>query len=80
MEACLPSEHRIPFEEIIDRAGQWMGEEGQGLALAMCMLQASEIFWPPGSVPPQQDRRLRAGPRESGMPNLRARGPGAFAR
>jgi hypothetical protein len=80
MEEFLHIEHRIPFEEIIDRSGQFMGYDGQGFALAMFMLQASELFLPHWIVPQKQDSRLREGPLERGIPNLRARGPGAFAR
>ena len=80
MEELLPTEHRIPFQEIIDRSGQFRREDGQGFALAMFILQASEIFLTPRIVPQKQDGSLREGPFEIGVTNLRPRGPGAFAR
>ena len=72
--------HRIPFQEIRDRSGQCMRSDGHGFALALFILQASEIFLPHRSVPQKQDSSLREGPREIGIANLRTRGPGAFAR
>jgi hypothetical protein len=56
-----------------------MGAEGPGFTLAMLMLEARVICLPHGMVAQQQDSRLRAGPREIRMPQLRPRGPGAVA-
>lgn len=72
--------HRIPFQESIDRSGQLMRSDGQGFALALLILPASELFLPPRLVPQQPDGSLREGPGERGVTHRRPRGPGAFAR
>src|SRR5437899_2802815 len=80
MEELLPIKPRIPFEDGRDRPGPLMREDGQGVALALFMLQASQIGLPQWMVPPQQDSSFRDGPLEMGMAHLRASGPGALAR
>lgn len=47
---CLPS-----HQEVIDGTGQTMGEAGQRLTLAMCLLKCRELFLPLGILPQKQD-------------------------
>jgi hypothetical protein len=49
-----------------------MGEDGEGLALAVCFLQAGEICLARSVAPEEQDGRFGEGPLQGGVPDLRA--------
>jgi hypothetical protein len=49
-----------------------MGEDGEGLALAVCFLQAGERLLARSVAPEAQDGRFGAGPLKGGVPALRA--------
>jgi hypothetical protein len=44
MEKCVHIERRIPFQHVIDRSCQLVGQDGQGLALAVLFLQPAQVF------------------------------------
>jgi len=70
----MPLARRVPCSPVIHGARQLLGQEGQGFALAVCVLQFREVLLARGMVPQQQDGRFRAGPLELGVADLCARG------
>jgi hypothetical protein len=69
-----PIERRSPFQHGVHGPSQLMGAYGEGLALAVCFLQAGEIFLARIVAPEEHDGRCGEGPRQGGVPALRARG------
>jgi hypothetical protein len=72
VEGFLHIEHRVTFEHVIDGPGQFVSQDGQGLAILF--LQAGQLLLARGIGPQKQDRGFREGPFEIGIANLGARG------
>src|SRR2546430_12717459 len=79
METRAPVEGRFSCAHVIDGTRPLMGQDGQRLALAMLLLQSSQIFLPPWVIPEEQHSRFREGPREGGVADFRARSAIALA-
>jgi hypothetical protein len=56
-----------------------MGEDGQGLALAVMFRQAGQVLLPHRMIPEEPDRGVGEGPLAGGVAHRRPRGPIAFA-
>jgi hypothetical protein len=63
----LPIESDVSFEQVIDGAGQLLGQESQGFPLAVFFLQAGEVFLGCRMVSQEQDSGFRKGPFEMGI-------------
>src|SRR5262249_13170446 len=74
INSCLALKHAI------NRPSEPMGQDGEGFALAMFMLYASQAFLPCGVVAQEQRSRFGKSPCEVGMADLFARGAQAFTR
>ena len=61
-----------PFQQIIDRPSQFMGQDRQGLALPVFVLEARQIFVAPRIVAEKQASRFGKSPLEIGVADLRA--------
>ena len=73
LEQRVSSDGPPPFSPVLDRPGALVGQDGQRLALAGCLLSAGQRLWAHGRVAEAQDGRCRAGPLERRMA---ARGAG----
>jgi hypothetical protein len=73
-------EGRLSWAHVVDGTSQLMGEDGQGLALAVVLLQAGQVFLPHRLSPEEQDRGFGEGPLEVGVANFCPRGPLTLAR
>ena len=74
LEQGVGIERSPPFHQVIDRPGQLMGQDRQGLALAVLFLSAGQIRLARRSVAEAQDGRVGEGPLEIRMADLGARG------
>ena len=63
---------------MIHGACQLLGQEGQGFALAVFVLQFRQVLLASGIVPQKEDRRFRKGPCELGIADLFAGSAVAF--
>ena len=72
LEKGVELERDSPFQHIIDRPGQFMGQDRQGLALPVFVLEARQIFLAPRIVAEKQDGRFGKSPLEIGVADLRA--------
>jgi hypothetical protein len=80
MEKLLHSKGYLAFEQVINGPCQLVGQDGEGFALAMPMLQTSQVFLSWEIMAQEQHRSLGKSPLEVGMTDLLARGASAFAR
>jgi hypothetical protein len=74
MEARLHIQHRLAFEHVIDRPSQLVGQDGQGVALAVFVRQLGQELLPCRVVAQKQHGRFREGPREIGIADVLAGG------
>jgi hypothetical protein len=79
MEALLPIKGCLVCEQVRDRPSRPVGQDGEGFALAMCILQTSQLFLPRWIMAQEQRRSFGNSPCEGGMADLVARGVQAFA-
>ena len=78
MDELVPIQGRCAFAPGIDGTGQVMGQDGQGLALAVFFLQTREVFLPCWIVAQTQHSRFGERPLEVGMADLGASRAVAF--
>jgi hypothetical protein len=79
METLLPIKGCLACEHVINGPRQLVGHDGEGFALAMLLLQTSQVFLACGMIAQDQHRRLGNSPFEVGITELLARGASAFA-
>ena len=74
MEELLHIKGPLAFEHVIDCPCQLGGQDGEGFALAMLLLQTSQVFLPCGIIAQEQHSSLGKSPFEVGITDLLARG------
>jgi hypothetical protein len=79
MEQLVHSEHGVPSQHGIDRSGQLLGEEGEGLASAVFFLESSEVLLTCRRVAQTQDGSFGKGPCQGRVTDLGPRGSVPFA-
>ena len=67
-------ELRVAGAPVRHGARQLLGQESQGFALAVWVLQCCQGLLAGGMIPQKKDGRCREGPLKRGVPALRARG------
>jgi hypothetical protein len=71
----VPITHRVALQHGRDRPRQRVSQDGQGVPLAVLFLYAGEPLLAGRMVPQEQHGGVGEGPREVGVPDLRAGGP-----
>jgi len=74
MEELLHIKGGFALEHVIDGPCQLVGQDGEGFALAMLLLQTRQVFLPCGIIAQEHHRSLGKSPFEVGIPDLFARG------
>jgi hypothetical protein len=72
MEERFHIKHRLPFEHVIDRPPQFVGQDRQGFAFAVFALQFGQELLPRRIVAQKQHGRVGEGPLEVGSTNFLA--------
>ena len=80
MEALLHIKSGLACTPVIHRPREPVGWEGEGVALAMCLLQARQAYLPCGVMAQAQRRSFGKRPCEVGSTALVARNAQAFTR
>ena len=70
LEKSVQIEHDPPFQHVIDRTGQLMRQDRQGLAFSVFFLSASQILLARRIIAEEQDRRFGKSPLEVGIADL----------
>jgi hypothetical protein len=78
MAPLVPSDCRPAFQQVIDRPGELVGQDGQGLALPVFFLSVGQRLLARRIGAEAQERRFGEGPLERRMADLRAGGPRAL--
>jgi hypothetical protein len=80
MEELLHLKSCLAFKHAINRPSEPVGQYGEGFALAICILQASQAFLPCRIMAQEQRSSFGKSPFEVGIADLVARGAQAFTR
>ena len=72
MEKPLHIKGCLAFEHVINGPRQLVGQDGEGFALAMPMLQTRQVFLSCGIIAQEQHRSLGKSPFEVGITDLLA--------
>src|SRR5262249_37742161 len=78
MEKLLHIKGCLTFEHVRNGPRQLVSQDGEGFALAMPMLQTSQVFWSCGIMAQEQHCSLGKSPFQAGSTDLLARGASAF--
>jgi hypothetical protein len=70
LEKSVHIKPRFPFQPVVDRPSQLVGQEGPGFPLIVGFLQAGQRFLPRLVVPQKQHGGFGKGPLEVRMANL----------
>lgn len=70
MEELLHIKGYFVVEHVIDRPRQPVGQNGEGFALAMFMLQTGQVFLPCWIIAQEQSSRFGKSPLEVGIADL----------